>query len=105
MKPRVKPRFGSAADAATRSGLSVRTIRRLIERGELAISRVGRRVLVDLAELDRYVKRLAKAATPAASPRVQAAGAPLDVKAYNRVCERAMAGPAPIDPDPWEVPI
>jgi excisionase family DNA binding protein len=99
MKPRVKQRFGSAADAATRSGLSVRTVRRLIGRGELAIARVGRRVLIDLVALD------AKLAPPASNPPPATA---------ESVAVAATPGPVPevfppegaiFGPDGWELPI
>lgn len=42
-------------------GLSVRTVERLEERGELIALRIGRRVVFEAAAVDRYVRRLAAA--------------------------------------------
>lgn len=39
-------------------GLSERTVRRLIERGELHAVRIGRRVVIPAEELDRFAQRL-----------------------------------------------
>ena len=43
--------------AAQRCGLSVRSLRRLVARGELRVSRVTSRVLVDLESLAELLER------------------------------------------------
>jgi excisionase family DNA binding protein len=48
----------SREDAAQTLGLSLRTIDRAIERGDLAAKRYGRRVLVPAAEIGRYLEKL-----------------------------------------------
>jgi excisionase family DNA binding protein len=53
------PCYGSAADLATYSGLSPRTIRRLVKAGELRGFKVGRRLVVPYSELDRFILKCA----------------------------------------------
>ncbi len=48
-------RLYALRDAAAYLGVSVRTIRELIWKGELPQVRVARRVLVDLRDLDLYI--------------------------------------------------
>ena len=42
-------------------GVSVRTLERLVEKGDLVPLRIGRRVLFEPSAVDRYVRRLAAA--------------------------------------------
>jgi excisionase family DNA binding protein len=42
---------------AERLGLSSKTVRRIIESGELTIHRIGRRVLIAEGDLDAFVNR------------------------------------------------
>lgn len=48
-------RYGSVAELATYTGLSPRTLRRLIESGTIRALRVGRRVLVPFEDFDRHL--------------------------------------------------
>jgi excisionase family DNA binding protein len=57
------PNYASYTDAAARTGLSERTIRDAITRGDLPAFRVGARVLIPHDELDAFVRR-----NPAARP-------------------------------------
>ena len=50
------PRYVSVADLATYASVHVNTVRRLIKSGQLPAHRVGGRVLVDLAEFDRWMQ-------------------------------------------------
>jgi excisionase family DNA binding protein len=56
-EPRRK-RLYSRAGAAEYLDKSEREIDRMIRRGEILAKRDGRRVVIDVAELDRYVDRL-----------------------------------------------
>jgi excisionase family DNA binding protein len=49
------PRYGSAAELATYAGLSVKTIRRLVDAGKVSGHRVGRRVLIPFEDMDRLI--------------------------------------------------
>lgn len=53
----VAPRFFTMRNAAAYSGLSVRTLERAVRQGELTLYRVGRRILIDLVDLDQWVRR------------------------------------------------
>lgn len=59
----------SVTDTATVCGLSERTIRDLISRGDFPVLRVGRRVLVVKSQLEAW---LARSADPAAGPGTRA---------------------------------
>lgn len=48
-----RPRYGSAADVAALTGLSLKTVRRRVKDGTLRGVTLGRRVLIDLDALDR----------------------------------------------------
>lgn len=48
-------RLMSVPEFATRAGLGLRTVRRLIADGEVKVVRVGKRVLVSEPELERFV--------------------------------------------------
>ena len=51
------PRPGSVAAAADRMGISQRTVRRMIDRGELTGYRLGKRLIrIDLDELEASIK-------------------------------------------------
>jgi excisionase family DNA binding protein len=52
------PRYGSPAEVATFLGVSVKTVRRVIESGQLPSYRVGRRVLVAYRDADQFVRRI-----------------------------------------------
>jgi excisionase family DNA binding protein len=49
------PRYGSAAQLAAYSGLSVKTVRRLVDSGRVRGLKVGRRLLIPFEDLDRHV--------------------------------------------------
>lgn len=53
------PRYGSAAQLATYAGLSVKTVRRLVDAGKVRGIKVGRRLLIPFEDLDRHILRLA----------------------------------------------
>ncbi len=50
------PRLVSLVDAATYLGVSYWTVRELINRQELAAVRIGRRVMLDVEDLDRFIE-------------------------------------------------
>ena len=50
----------STAEAAERSGVSIRTIQRMIERGELPAELVGTQLLIPITELDALFERMAQ---------------------------------------------
>ena len=52
----IEPRYGSVADMALYSGLSEKTIRNLIDAGELRSHKVGRRVLIAFSDFDDYIR-------------------------------------------------
>lgn len=47
--------LSSRVDAARLLGISLRTLDRLVDAGELVPIRVGRRVLFELADLERFI--------------------------------------------------
>lgn len=51
----------SIPDAADAIAVSARTVEELIRMGELRCARIGRRIVVPVAELDRYLTRLVEA--------------------------------------------
>jgi len=53
--------FSRAEVAQILGGLSLRTVERLEERGELKAVRIGRRVLFEASAVDEYISRLAAA--------------------------------------------
>lgn len=56
MKPEaLTPRLLSQREAATYLGVSYWTLRDMLFRGELPTVRIRRRVLIDRADLDRYL--------------------------------------------------
>jgi excisionase family DNA binding protein len=59
--PAKAPRYGSAAQVAAYAGLSVKTVRRLVEAGAVRGLKVGRRLLIPYADLDRHILRRAVA--------------------------------------------
>jgi excisionase family DNA binding protein len=52
------PRYGSAAQLANYSGLSVKTVRRLVDAGKVRGIKVGRRLLIPFEDLDRHILRM-----------------------------------------------
>lgn len=58
------PRYGSAADLAAYSGLSVKTIRRLVDAGRVRGRKVGRRLLIPYEDLDAMVLRIQDHGSP-----------------------------------------
>jgi excisionase family DNA binding protein len=50
-----EPRYGSAAELASYTGLSVKTIRRLVDAGKVRGRKVGRRLLIPYEDLDRHI--------------------------------------------------
>ena len=49
------PRYGSAAELAAYSGLSVKTVCRLVDSGRVRGLKVGRRLLVPFDDMDRLI--------------------------------------------------
>jgi excisionase family DNA binding protein len=49
------PRFGSAAELAAYAGLSVKTIRRLVDAGKVRGRKVGRRLLIPFEDIDAFI--------------------------------------------------
>jgi excisionase family DNA binding protein len=52
------PRYGSAAELATYAGLSVKTIRRLVDAGKVRGRKVGRRLLIPFEDIDAHILRI-----------------------------------------------
>jgi excisionase family DNA binding protein len=52
------PRFGSAAELASYAGLSVKTIRRLVDAGKVRGRKVGRRLLIPFEDLDAHILKI-----------------------------------------------
>ena len=64
MKVQKKPRLVSLADLAADTGLTERTVRRLVAEGELIGHKVGRRAIrVDLASYEAWLERTCVPAT------------------------------------------
>jgi len=59
------PRYGSAAELASYSGLSVKTVRRLVDAGMVRGLKVGRRLLIPFDDLDRHILRIEDHRSPA----------------------------------------
>jgi excisionase family DNA binding protein len=74
-EPKAAPRYGSAAQLAAYAGLSVKTIRRMVEAGELRGFKVGSRLLIAYADLDRHILRRALIMA-VAKPQPRTAAAP-----------------------------
>ena len=47
----IEPRYLSKAEASAYTGVTVRTLERMINRGELAARKAGRRILIPVEEL------------------------------------------------------
>jgi excisionase family DNA binding protein len=56
----IEPRYVSFRDGARYSGLSEQTLQRLVNRGLLTPHRVGRRVLLDVRQLDDLLQESAE---------------------------------------------
>jgi excisionase family DNA binding protein len=61
---RREPRYGSAADLAAYCGVSVKTVRRLIDSGKVRGLKLGRRVVVPFEDLDSHLLRTQQARRP-----------------------------------------
>jgi excisionase family DNA binding protein len=57
-------RFGSAAELACYAGLSVKTIRRLVDAGKVRGLKVGRRLLIPFEDLDAHILQIEKRRSP-----------------------------------------
>ena len=57
MKSPPAPRYGSAAQVAAYSGLSAKTVRRLVGAGSVRGLKVGRRLLIPYDDFDRHLAR------------------------------------------------
>jgi excisionase family DNA binding protein len=69
----IQPRYGSAAEVASYAGLSVKTVRRLVDAGKVPGHRVGRRVLIPFDAMDRHIlsfEEHRRDAMSAAAPQV-----------------------------------
>src|SRR4051812_1582929 len=55
LKAPTAPRYGSAAELAGYSGLSVKSVRRLVDAGKVRGLKVGRRLLIPFADMDRLI--------------------------------------------------
>ena len=53
----IQPIFFTRENAATMLSLSIRTLDKLILNGELAVKRVGRKILVSSSELKQFSRR------------------------------------------------
>jgi excisionase family DNA binding protein len=49
-------RYGSAGEVAAYSGLSLRTVRRMIARGDVRGLKVGRRTVIPIADVERFLE-------------------------------------------------
>jgi len=52
------PRFGSAAELAVYTGLSVKTVRRLVDAGKVRGLKVGSRLLIPFEDLDAHILKI-----------------------------------------------
>jgi excisionase family DNA binding protein len=57
IRTRQLPELRSTASTAQMLGCSTKTIRRLIERGELTPVRLGRHLRFEVTEVERYIER------------------------------------------------
>lgn len=62
------PRYGSVAELAKFAGLSPKTIRRLVEAGDIRGLKVGRRLLIPFEDMDRYILGRADRSNPGRQP-------------------------------------
>ncbi|MGH2618266.1 MAG: ATP-binding protein, partial [Thermomicrobiales bacterium] len=74
----------STREAAARLGVSDRTVRRAIARGDLAAGRRGRVYLIDRQDLARYTRRLALPDTDSPRARIVAFPSPAPVPALPK---------------------
>jgi excisionase family DNA binding protein len=77
------PRYGSAAQLAVYSGLSVKTVRRLVDAGRVRGLKVGRRLLIPFEDLDRHV--VGQAVRPAVGRNPVMASAPAIASPHRSV--------------------
>jgi len=62
------PRYGSAAELASYAGLSVKTIRRMVDAGHVRGLKVGRRLVIPFEDLDHHALRRGKNRRPTMPP-------------------------------------
>lgn len=58
------PRYGSAAELAAYAGLSVKTVRRLVEAGKVRGRKVGRRLVIPFEDLDAHILKAEEDRSP-----------------------------------------
>jgi len=78
------PRYGSAAELASYAGLSVKTIRRLVDAGKVRGHKVGRRLLIPFEDLDRHIHRIEDHRSPDMATAEQATHPHRSVDARGR---------------------
>lgn len=71
-RPLAEPRhLLTVADVAAQLQVSQKTVRRAIERGDLAIHRIGRQIRISATDLDIYVRLRRVASSSTVSGNVQ----------------------------------
>jgi excisionase family DNA binding protein len=65
---RREPRYGSAADVASYAGVSVKTVRRLVDAGAVRGLKIGRRLVIPFQDLDDHILRTERDRRPTAMP-------------------------------------
>ncbi len=78
------PRYGSAAELASYAGLSVKTIRRLVDAGAVRGLKVGRRLLIPFEDLDRHILKIEDERRPAMATAPQVASPYRSVDVHGR---------------------
>jgi excisionase family DNA binding protein len=84
------PRYGSAAELASYGGVSVKTVRRLIDGGQVRGLKVGRRVIIPFEDFDAHVSknldepRKARPARASFDARGQAIPLPAEEEAHRQ---------------------
>lgn len=71
------PRYGSAAELASYAGVSVKTVRRLVDSGKVRGLRLGRRLLIPFEDLDAHILKI----TDRGRPTMQATAKTTDPEA------------------------
>jgi excisionase family DNA binding protein len=61
---RREPRYGSAAELAAYAGVSVKTVRRLVDAGKVRGLKLGRRLVIPFADFDDHILGAEKARRP-----------------------------------------
>ena len=71
------PRYGSTSAVATYSGLSERTVKRLVQRGRLPRLKAGRRTLIRFSDVDSYLSSPVRETVMATIHRPEPAAPPI----------------------------